>query len=158
VLKVTRKNQTREEMVPTTTTYLGGPGRVIVGTLPDDVLLDIFYFCREEVSYLEGGIHLRQSRSMAWHTLVHVCRRWRYVVLTSPNHLNLFLVCTDSTPVREMLDIWPPLPILTWSRGVSGVGDNHIAALEQRDRVRWISLIPYKWGEWSARCRNHSLH
>jgi hypothetical protein len=41
--------------------------------------------------------------------------------------------------VKEMLHIWPPLPILVWSRR-SGAVDNVIAALEHRDRVCRIYL------------------
>jgi hypothetical protein len=47
-----------------------------------------------------------------WHTLVHVCRRWRDLVFASPRRLNLRLLCRKDTPVREMLDIWPALPIV----------------------------------------------
>jgi hypothetical protein len=80
-----------------------------------------------------------------WHTLVHVCRQWRYVVFASPRRLKLRLLCTDKRPVREMLCIWPTsLPIVIWSnhRPISlmdGV-DNIIAALEQPDRVYRIDL------------------
>jgi hypothetical protein len=38
-----------------------------------------------------------------------------------------------------MLHIWPPLPILVRSHGY-GAGDNIIAALEHRDRVRRINI------------------
>ena len=51
--------------------------------LPDDVLLAIFDFCGDKYE-LE-----------AWQTLVHVCRRWRSVVLGSPRRLGLQLVCTS---------------------------------------------------------------
>jgi hypothetical protein len=58
-----------------------------------------------------------------WHTLVHVCRRWRDVVFASPRRLNLRLLCRKR-PVREMLDIWPALPIeiedITWRYGKGG--------------------------------------
>jgi hypothetical protein len=74
-----------------------------------------------------------------WQTLVHVCQKWRYLVLASPNRLGLFLACTDRTPVREMLHIWPPLPILVSSNQFDAQ-DNVIAALEHRDRVHRIYL------------------
>ena len=81
-----------------------------------------------------------------WHTLVHVCRRWRYLVFARPRCLCLRLLCTEKTPVRKMLAIWPALPIVIWNSGdptllVEGA-DNIIAALEHHDRVRNISL----WG------------
>jgi hypothetical protein len=103
---------------------------VTIETLPDDVLLAIF------TSYLR-----RPDEIDVWRTLVHVCQRWRYLVFASPGHLNLQLECTIETRAREMLDIWPALPIVItdYSDSMSGV-DNIIAALERRDRVRKITL------------------
>ena len=101
-----------------------------VETIPDDVLLAIF------TSYLH------QSGDIdAWHTLVHVCQRWRYLVFASPGHLHLELSCRIETRAREMLDVWPAFPIVItdYSDSMSGV-DNIIAALEQRDRVCEITL------------------
>jgi hypothetical protein len=60
-------------------------------------------------------------------------------VLASPIRLNLFLRCTGRTPVRKMVDIWPPLPLIICSDEFC-VEDNVIAALEHRDRVCRISL------------------
>ena len=79
---------------------------------------------------------------MAWQSLVHVCRRWRSVVFGSPRRLNLRLYCTTRTPVRDVLDIWPALPLLIWDDDyvvTEGV-DNIIAALRCRDRVCQIHL------------------
>jgi hypothetical protein len=80
----------------------------------------------------------------AWHTLVHVCRTWRNVVFASPRRLDLRLVCRKDRSVRDMLDIWPALPINIeggW-RELEGMGvDNIVAALGHRDRVRSINLI-----------------
>jgi hypothetical protein len=56
--------------------------------------------------------------------------------------LNLELVCTDKTPARDALDVWPALPLVTRNRGnleEEGL-DNIIAALECSDRVRGIEL------------------
>jgi hypothetical protein len=85
-----------------------------------------------------------------WQTLVHVCQRWRYVVFASPHCLDLELLCTSRGRVKEMLDIWPPLPIdirlrikenWLWHRESSMWGtDNIIAALERSDRVRRMTL------------------
>ncbi|KAI0280160.1 hypothetical protein BC826DRAFT_1112323 [Russula brevipes] len=116
--------------------------------LPDDVLLDIFDF------YLgndDGACKRRNADE--WHTLVHVCRRWRNVVFTSPRRLNLALLCGAKTPVRAMLDIWPALPMEIendWT-GRWGVGlDNIIAALEHRNRVRSIILLHFPSSVWEA--------
>jgi hypothetical protein len=43
---------------------------------------------------------------------VHVCRKWRNVVLESPLRLNLRIRCYPTTSVREKLDVWPALPIV----------------------------------------------
>ena len=109
-----------------------------IDTLPDDVLLEIFNFH----GYYDRGIEVQREK--AWQTLVHVCRRWRCIVFGSPRHLNLQLVCTQRTPARDMLDVWPALPLrvfysITQRENV----DNIIAALECSDRVYRIFLI---WG------------
>jgi hypothetical protein len=103
-----------------------------IGTLSDDVLLEIFYFCAAK------------NYDHWWHTLVHVCRRWRNVVFASPRRLHLHLLCSDTSlrsrimSVRDMLDIWPELPIVI--EGVGGV-ENVIAALELNDRVSQITFV-----------------
>ncbi len=43
---------------------------------------------------------------------MHVCQKWRCVVFGSQRRLNIQLACRPTTPVREMLDIWPRLPIV----------------------------------------------
>src|SRR6267154_4411909 len=107
--------------------------------LPDDVLLKIsdFYVDEEEAS-----LHvLRFQTVQKWITLSHVCRRWRSVVFQSPRRLNLRLVCTSTTPARDTLDIWPPLPLIIHSyEDEPGEVDNTIAALERNDRVCQIRL------------------
>ncbi|KAI0288898.1 hypothetical protein BC826DRAFT_650827 [Russula brevipes] len=103
-----------------------------INIFPNEVLLEIF------------EIHMVNGYERQWHTLVHVCRRWRSVVFASAHRLNLQLRCTYTTPVGEMLGIWPALPIVIEdSLGpVSRVkgADNIIAALGHRDRVRSIEL------------------
>jgi hypothetical protein len=106
--------------------------RVTIEALPDDTLLDIFYFRLQD---FEDDLN-HWARNSCWIILVHVCQRWRYVVFASPVRLDLCLSCTDRTPVRETLNVWPPLPIRIWSRHL---GDNILAALEHRDRVRGVS-------------------
>jgi hypothetical protein len=71
-----------------------------------------------------------------------VCQRWRYVVFDSPHRLDLQLLCTDRTPVTNMLDIWPALPIVISAKlplPASGV-TNIISALQQHNRVCTIDL------------------
>ena len=93
--------------------------------LPDDVLLSIFDLCANEQ---EGW------QKQVWETLVHVCRRWRSLVFGSPRSLNLQLICTSRTSARNMLDVWPPLPLNIVSIHYANV-DNIIALLEHRNRV-----------------------
>ena len=97
--------------------------------LPDVALLGIFDF------------YIYEERTEAWHTLVHVCKKWRIVVFGSPRRLGVRLHCTGYTPVREMLDIWPPLPIAIESHSDMGGVDNIIEALKHTDRVCELDLV-----------------
>ena len=77
----------------------------------------------------------------AWHTLVHVCRNWRDVAFRSPLRLNLQLCCKARTPVRDLLDIWPPLPIVVKDYGYERWDEgNVISALEHNDRICEVHL------------------
>ena len=107
--------------------------QVTIDMLPDVALLEIFHFYVKE-----RGIWIE-----SWHTLVHVCREWRNIVFESPRRLNLRLLCRPSTPVREMLGMWPPLPIVMsievydfeW---LGKIPNRHIAAavlLEHNNRI-----------------------
>jgi hypothetical protein len=127
-----------------------GVGQAKINKLTDDELLDIFDF------YLNGD---EDEDVDEWHTLVHVCRRWRNIVFASPHRLDLRLRCTKNRPVRTALDIWPVLPLEieycrvdTWE-----VQDDVIAALEHHDRVREISIgVSNQYGKRSRRqCRCH---
>ena len=98
--------------------------------LPDLALLEIFDF------------YVYEEHIAAWHTLVHVSRRWRNIVFGSPRRLGLSLCCTASTRVTEMLDVWPPLPIFICDDGHEKYGvDNIIAALEHSDRICQLELF-----------------
>ena len=111
--------------------------------LPVDILLKIFDFC--QLNSTRYGIFYRPGSE--WHSLVHVCRRWRHTVFTSPHRLDLTLFCTYGTPVRKHLRCLPPFPIvvdyLTFSDPRSPApyhDDDIIAALEHPNRVRSIKL------------------
>jgi hypothetical protein len=75
--------------------------------LPDDVLLEIFVFYRGQYRYANPG-----SPLWKWHFLVHVCQKWRQIVFASPRRLDLQIFCTNKTPVRKNLGIWPALPLV----------------------------------------------
>ena len=106
-----------------------------IDILPDLALLEIFDFYMDE-HQIEG-----------WHTLVHVCRKSRIVVFGSPRRLNLRLLCAATTPVREMLDVWPLLTIAVHTNChdlEKGSVDNIIAALEHNDRICQLYLdLPF---------------
>src|SRR5258708_34769110 len=77
--------------------------------------------------------------------LVHVCQRWRNLILGSTSYLGLYLVCTSGTPVADMLEHSPPLPLIIdydeQDDAISAEDEKGIfLSLEQRDRVRRIRL------------------
>ncbi|KAI9443737.1 hypothetical protein BJY52DRAFT_444063 [Lactarius psammicola] len=102
--------------------------------LSDDILLNIF-------------LHILDASSQFWPTLVHVSRRWRQLIFTSPLGLDLRLYCTYGTPVLKTLECWPSLPLVVNYGGYPVLDpptpedeENIAAALEQSDRVSSISL------------------
>ena len=125
---------------------------VTIDLLPDDLLLEIFDHYVAEAD--------ENDEYEEWQILVHVCQKWRYVVFQSPLRLNLRILCSARTPVREKLAScsWPPLPIIiqqyalplpmaiqqydALSRGTTSkcLEDNIMAALGHNDRVCKISL------------------
>jgi hypothetical protein len=114
---------------------------ISIDTLPDDALLVIFHHYMFGIR-LGGGI---QKTEKAWQSLVQVCHRWRSIVFESPRRLHLCLVCTGITPTRDMLDVWPALPLIILVRRDSSTGsvgnvDNIVEALERTDRVCQIIL------------------
>ena len=120
-----------------------------IDILPDDVLLEIFdfYVITDSLHELEDIPPGEIQRAIeAWQLLVHVCRRWRRLVLGSPRRLNLRLFCTSKTPIRDTLDVWPALPLVVDSGGFMGFSsdtDNIIAALGHNNRICQVDL--YFW-------------
>jgi hypothetical protein len=111
---------------------------ITIGILSDNVLLEVFDRCRNSDDQSDQYPFFVWK----WHLLVHVCRRWRQIIFSSPRRLDLQLLCTDGTPFREILGIWPAIPILVlFSSGIRPRDeDNLIAALEHPDRVSRIKL------------------
>jgi hypothetical protein len=109
--------------------------------LPDDVLLHIFHFDR--LTCIDGpeGVY-SQHTPLRWHRLVHVCRRWRSVVLASPKFLDLDLVCGPRTRVG-LMGIWPPFPIILRNMVSSPMPKDYDfnAAIVHPNRVREINLF-----------------
>jgi len=120
----------------------GFTSRVTIESLPDDVLLEIFSFYRWAV--VRFG-----DCTWDWQTLAHVCSRWRHIIFASSHRhrLDPRLICTERTPVIEMLGIFPPFPIVINNRynalpldPTSHGWENTVTALWHRDRTCWISL------------------
>ena len=86
--------------------------------LDDDSLLNVFHLYRpfllgedeDEYARLRGGSE-NWDRGRWWYKLSHVCQRWRRVILGSASYLGVSLVCTNGTPVADMLAHSPPLPL-----------------------------------------------
>jgi hypothetical protein len=116
-----------------------------IDVLPDDVLLGIFDFYVDE-RLLTCSLLTDKEKIENWQLLVHVCRRWRTLVLGSPRRLNLRLCCKPETPTRDMLNVWPALPLIVSGGMIPSVMDNVIAALGQSDRVRQVNL--YRFAGW----------
>ena len=106
--------------------------RVAISKLSDDWLLEIFSL------YIACSLSPEVYKEDAWHTLVHVCRRWRSVVFGSPRHLDLQLFCANKRLLKT-LDIWPDFPIVIHA-GNLGINEppsitNAISSLKRNDRV-----------------------
>jgi hypothetical protein len=99
--------------------------------LPDLALLEIFDF------YLG-----KMGQMSAWHTLVHVCRKWRGIVFGCPRRLNLHLLCHPGTPVRKTLNVWPVLPISIrdYIEKMWVDAGDIVAALEHNNRIVELAL------------------
>jgi hypothetical protein len=122
--------------------------RVSINVLPDDVLLHVFHWYR-----IDTMDHVNET--WGWHKLMHTCRRWRSVVLGFPHFLDLRLLCTERTPVRDTLDVWPPFPVIIEYRhspiarsqspvqeleDCDGPGSDLIAALGDPRRIHRITV------------------
>jgi hypothetical protein len=117
-------------------------GRASINVLPDEVLLQVFQFYRADSLDPASG-------TWGWQRLVRVSRAWRRTILESQNALDLRLLCTERTPVRRTIDVWPRLPIIIEYRHVpSAISQSAIpedlgdlvAALRHNVRVCRITL------------------
>jgi len=109
------------------------PPAPMIELLPDDILLDVF------TTYVNDEEQIQQ-----WPTLVHVCRRWRNLILASPGRLGLRLLCTAGMPLSDTLRVWPTLPIFIFGPDdpaslVEGVSDV-VASLYHCERVHQVAL------------------
>ena len=113
---------------------------ITINILPDYILLEIFDSRRKDHDPDQPPF----IPAWRWHRLAHVCRRWRQIVLESPHRLDLQIFCTNGTPVRENLDIWPPFPISIQYPNTKAFTphdkDNLFAALEHPSRICYVEL------------------
>jgi hypothetical protein len=125
--EVSDKTQVLTRMIDqySISTEMGGVDRlyprVTIRTLPDHVLLEIFeiYLGKDDPDKFDDYHNYDE-----WQTLVHVCHRWRCIVFASPHRLNLKLFCIPQRSVNsKMLDIWPTLPIVVFSRDLQSNDD-----------------------------------
>ncbi|KAH9955473.1 hypothetical protein BC827DRAFT_1271686 [Russula dissimulans] len=128
------------------------PNGIFIHILDQDSLLHILYLCRpvlldedetDDTRILQGGLWTRERW---WYKLAQVCRRWRYLILGFPLHLGLSLVCSRGTPVAEMLEHSPPLPLIIdhvdHGDSITTVDEEGIMlALKNHDSVRRIRLV-----------------
>ncbi|KAH8982105.1 hypothetical protein EDB92DRAFT_1895490 [Lactarius akahatsu] len=116
--------------------------RTTVSTLNDDVLLNIFDWYRlHNTTDEDQGWNLERW----WYKPIHVCQKWRHLILSSPTRLDLHLVCTYGIPVEAMLSHSPPLPIIIFYPEITGKTsaadeEGALFALQQRERVRRIQV------------------
>jgi hypothetical protein len=118
---------------------------VTIDDLPDDDLLaifDFYVFKYEDPDLREPSGYDTKRKIVSWQSLVHVCRRWRCLVFTSPRRLNLHLFCVAGGSARKSLDVWPVLPLVIQGHIFDSSVDNVIAELEHwhSDRIYQIDL------------------
>ena len=111
--------------------------------LNNDVLLNIFHWYR--LGNTTGGSDQGWDLERWWYKLIHVCRTWRKLILTSPIRLDLHLVCTNGTPITTMLAYSPPWPLIIYYPGRPGDAmgkdkPNVLFALQHRERVGRVHL------------------
>jgi hypothetical protein len=118
--------------------------------LDDDSLLNIFRHCLpaplcecKSNSYTHHTFNRSKWEGECWwYKLVKVCSRWRHLILGSPSHLRLGLLCTSRKPVAGMLVYAPfsQLPLIIDYAGHPTGEDKKVLlfALQNRDRVRGI--------------------
>ncbi|KAH9173352.1 hypothetical protein EDB89DRAFT_2228807 [Lactarius sanguifluus] len=120
--------------------------RVMIGKLPEDVLLEIFDAYRQDMEPEPCYENIWNGRNHGWFKLAHVCQRWRRVVFSSPSLLHVHLLFTPHrSPRMAMLKLLPLFPILIDHRASSESWrvktDNlALAAIKYRSRVRGSTL------------------
>ena len=98
----------------------------------------------KESGLLLGGTE-PWDRGRWWYRLAHVCQRWRKLILGSASYLHLSLVCTNGTPVADMLTHSPLLPLTVDYNSYDGITaedeEGILLTLARRDRLRHLRLF-----------------
>jgi hypothetical protein len=113
--------------------------KLTIKVLPEDVILEILY--KLACNDISGKWLWQREWQQEWHRLAHVCQQWRTIIFASQRRLDLRLLCTHKTSIKQTLDIWPAFPIVV--RHISSRLDdwfNIIATLRQRDRICEINF------------------
>ena len=124
------------------------PRTASIHILDNDSLLHVFYLYRPFVSDEDFASPAHWiSDGWWWYTLAHVCSRWRNIILGSATYLGLSLLCTNGTPVADMLEHSPPLPLVVgyfMDRELTTEDEEGIIlALKHHGRIRRIRLSNY---------------
>src|SRR5712675_1553472 len=113
---------------------------IAIEYLPNELLLLIFSFHR----LLFGEGNRPPSAAWRWHTLAHVCRRWRDLIFSSIRHLKARLILPRKSP-KTPPDSWPALPLSVWYSGNANYMPweqeaDILTAFKNSDRIHEISL------------------
>jgi hypothetical protein len=116
-------------------------GATCIDELPDEILLEIFDYYRQSFEH-EFDPQLWHRKS-GWFNLVHVCQKWRRIVLASPSRLHLRLHFTERSPPVTLLTHLTFLPVIIdyytedWD---SSMKDHMLSGFKYPDRVCEIRL------------------
>lgn len=114
-----------------------------INHLPNEMLLEIFNSYRQEIDPYPYNYLWREKYE--WFNLIHVCRKWRAIILASASRLDLCIIVEPGQIPNTETIVSGPFPILVDYK----CKDEDIplsplcrlnAALEQHDRVREISF------------------
>ena len=113
----------------------------MIGSLPDELLVEIFDWCRLDDEY-------RWNYRRRWYKLLQVCRRWRHVMLESATRLKLRFLWNSANPVTTVPAHLTQIPLTISFIFLYPVPtllrENLFLALQNRDRVYDISIN--NWG------------
>jgi len=125
---------------------------VTIDILPDNVLVEIFFYVNIVTTFDWDPEWDWRPAENPWLALVHVCRRWRYLVLASPRRLNLRLEYGGHGSISEVLGGWSVLPIIVKDQlgELDERRDNVVAALESEhyNRICGIEIITFAKSRW----------